>query len=116
TSSLRVRMLDQSDFGKQLKRLCTERGLSQAALAGDFLSTGYLSRLESGARPPTPRVVAVLAERLGVPASAFDGDEAAGSRLARLVAVAVSAGAAVAGPAPADDAGVDAIDFGDLSG
>jgi tetratricopeptide (TPR) repeat protein len=35
------------------------------------MSAAYLSRLESGARPPTQRAVTCLAERLGVPADAF---------------------------------------------
>ncbi|XIE81676.1 helix-turn-helix domain-containing protein [Streptomyces sp. SBR177] len=65
------RMLEQPIFGRRLRELRLERGLSQAALAGHEISTGYLSRLESGARPPTDRVVAYLAERLGVPASTF---------------------------------------------
>lgn len=64
-------MLEQPKFGQRLKALRVARGLSQAALAGDELSTGYLSRLESGARPPTERVLAHLVERLGVSATDF---------------------------------------------
>ncbi|MEU5910532.1 helix-turn-helix domain-containing protein [Micromonospora sp. NPDC047527] len=63
--------MDQPQFGQRLRALRLGRGLSQAALAGDYISTGYLSRLESGARQPTPRVVAYLAERLGVEEAAF---------------------------------------------
>lgn len=51
--------------------------MSQAQLAGDEISAGYLSRLESGARPPTPKIISYLAERLGVSPSAFDGPPAA---------------------------------------
>lgn len=46
--------------------------MSQAKLAGDRFSAGYLSRLESGARLPTPQIITYLAERLEVPQSAFD--------------------------------------------
>jgi transcriptional regulator with XRE-family HTH domain len=69
-------MLEQPRFGLRLRELRIERGLSQAALAGNELSTGYLSRLESGARPPTPRVVEFLARQLMVPVSAFDAPRA----------------------------------------
>ncbi|WP_309051959.1 helix-turn-helix transcriptional regulator, partial [Streptomyces sp.] len=48
-------MLEQPAFGRRLKRLRRERGISQATLAGGGMSTGYLSRLESGARNPTER-------------------------------------------------------------
>src|SRR5262245_57044478 len=65
-------MLEQPAFGNRLRALRLERGLSQAALAAGGLSTGYLSRLESGMRSPTKRVVDHVAERLGVPVSAFD--------------------------------------------
>ncbi|MFI5766885.1 helix-turn-helix domain-containing protein [Streptomyces sp. NPDC051563] len=64
-------MLEQPHFGQRLRALRVGRGLSQAALAGDAMSTGYLSRLESGARPPTAKSVDYLAERLDVPVSAF---------------------------------------------
>jgi transcriptional regulator with XRE-family HTH domain len=63
--------------------------MSQAQLAGDEVSAGYLSRLESGARPPTSKIVAYLAERLDVPPSAFDAppvaDEAPVADLVRAV-------------------------------
>ena len=59
-------MLEQPMFGRRLRQLRTERGLTLAALAGDGMSTGYLSRLESGARQPTERAVAHLAAQLGV--------------------------------------------------
>ncbi|GAA2264355.1 hypothetical protein GCM10010145_44510 [Streptomyces ruber] len=62
-------MLDQPHFGRRLRRLRLERGLSQAHVVGEGMSTGYLSRLESGERRPTERAVAYLAERLGVDVS-----------------------------------------------
>ncbi|MFF9090552.1 helix-turn-helix domain-containing protein [Streptomyces sp. NPDC014991] len=62
-------MPEQPHFGRRLKRLRLQRGLSQAELVGDGMSTGYLSRLESGERRPTERATAYLAERLGVDAS-----------------------------------------------
>jgi transcriptional regulator with XRE-family HTH domain len=82
-------MVEQPAFGRRLRELRTERGLSQAALVGDDMSTGYLSRLESGARQPTARAVAYLAERLGIDPSEFD-EPSIGS-VAEALALATSA-------------------------
>jgi len=71
-------MTSKSSFGSRLRFLRQQQGLSQAALAGDEISTGYLSRLESGARQPTERVISYLAQRLGVNRSAFDTTPASG--------------------------------------
>jgi transcriptional regulator with XRE-family HTH domain len=68
-----------------------ERGMSQAALAEGGMSTGYLSRLESGARPPTDRVIDHLTKRLGVPVSAFEEPQPQGTSLARTLAAVTSA-------------------------
>ncbi|MFD5511997.1 helix-turn-helix domain-containing protein [Streptomyces sp. NPDC127051] len=81
-------MLEQPLFGRRLKQLRTERGLSQASLAGEGMSTGYLSRLESGARQPTARAVEHLSAQLGVDASAFA--EAVTDSLTRSLAIAAS--------------------------
>ncbi|WP_406429898.1 helix-turn-helix domain-containing protein [Streptomyces sp. NBC_01589] len=75
-------MTDESSFGARLKALRLQRGLSQAALAGEEISTGYLSRLESGARQPTERVIAYLAKQLGVDRVAFEALPAAGAATA----------------------------------
>ncbi|WP_107121848.1 helix-turn-helix domain-containing protein [Streptomyces yokosukanensis] len=64
-------MLEQPHFGRQLRKLRTERGLSQVAVVGEGMSTGHLSRLESGERRPTARVVGYLARQLGVEESAL---------------------------------------------
>ncbi|MBT2383347.1 helix-turn-helix domain-containing protein [Streptomyces sp. ISL-11] len=87
-------MLEQPFFGRRLKTLRAERGLSQAKLAGDGMSTGYVSRLESAERQPTERAAAYLAERLGVPASVFDEPfrPSPGGSLAQALTIAASAG------------------------
>ncbi|MFI9782966.1 helix-turn-helix domain-containing protein [Kitasatospora sp. NPDC051984] len=64
-------MLAQPSFGRRLKQLRQQQGKSQAELTGPGMSAAYLSRLESGARPPTERAVALLAERLKVSVDAF---------------------------------------------
>jgi transcriptional regulator with XRE-family HTH domain len=83
-------MLEQPHFGRRLKRLRLARGLSQAGLVGEGMSTGYLSRLESGERRPTERAVSYLAGRLGVDASALTGP-ADGRPLTGVLAAVTSA-------------------------
>ncbi|MFF8675154.1 helix-turn-helix domain-containing protein [Streptomyces sp. NPDC015242] len=104
-------MLEQPHFGRRLKRLRLARGLSQAALVGDGMSTGYLSRLESGERRPTERAVSYLADRLGVDASALTGPSD-GRSLTGVLAAAASAPpgtdeTAALGRAVEEDAGAD---------
>ncbi|MFC9584337.1 helix-turn-helix domain-containing protein [Streptomyces yangpuensis] len=82
-------MTEEASFGANLRALRQKRGLSQAALAGKEISTGYLSRLESGARQPTERVITYLADRLGVDRSAFFTPDTSGS-LNAAVSVAAS--------------------------
>lgn len=84
-----VTILEQPLFGQRVRELRTGRGLSQAALAEPGMSTSYLSRLESGSRPPTPKAVAYLAERLDVPRSAFNS--ASSSAVTQLLARGISA-------------------------
>ncbi|ALU94398.1 hypothetical protein WQO_14170 [Streptomyces globisporus C-1027] len=83
-------MSEQPHFGRRLKQLRSERGLSQAALAGEGMSTGYVSRLESGARQPTARAAQHLASRLGIGVAAFEEESPADS-LAQALAIAASA-------------------------
>ncbi|MFF2363740.1 helix-turn-helix domain-containing protein [Streptomyces sp. NPDC058122] len=87
-------MLRQPAFGRRLRKLRQARDLSQTALAGDGMSTGYLSRLESGARQPTERAVAYLAERLGLQAADFE--EPAGGSLAHALSLVSSTGSEAA--------------------
>ncbi|MER6569556.1 helix-turn-helix domain-containing protein [Streptomyces sp. NPDC001093] len=87
-------MLQQPAFGSRLRKLRQARGLSQTALAGDGMSTGYLSRLESGARQPTERAVAYLAERLGLEVADFE--EPAGGSLANALSLVASTGSGAA--------------------
>lgn len=83
-------MLQQPAFGRRLRKLRLARGLSQSALAGDGMSTGYLSRLESGARQPTQRAVTHLADRLGLDIADFE--ETPGGSLAHALSLAASNG------------------------
>ncbi|WP_424868130.1 helix-turn-helix domain-containing protein [Streptomyces sp. SAI-229] len=83
-------VLQQPFFGRRLRALRVAQGLSQVQLAGAELSPAYLSRLESGARPPTERVVAHLCRKLQVPPSAFHVTE--GSPLVRALADVITVG------------------------
>lgn len=75
--------MSEESFGRRLRRLRTERGLSQTQLAGSDLSPSYVSLLESGKRTATRPVVERLAERLGCePRLLMDGvSEAAAAEL-----------------------------------
>ncbi|WP_049560481.1 helix-turn-helix domain-containing protein [Nonomuraea sp. SBT364] len=81
-------MLEQPVFGRRLRQLRTERGLTLAALAGEGMSQGYLSRLESGARQPTERAVAHLAAQLGI--SPAELTETTATSLARTLTLATA--------------------------
>lgn len=54
-------------IGTRVRELRTAKGLSQQALAGEGLSPGYISLIESGKRAPSRAAAQRLAERLGVP-------------------------------------------------
>lgn len=56
----------QPEFGARLREQRVRKGLSQADLCSDGLSTSYISLLESGRRQASPKVVQALASRLGV--------------------------------------------------
>ena len=57
--------VDASMLGARIRRLRVAKGLTQSDIAGETFSAGYVSRIESGVRRPTPKVLAELAERLG---------------------------------------------------
>lgn len=50
--------------GRRIHRLRQQLGLSQEQLAGPELSASYVSRIESGSRQPTQRILELLAPRL----------------------------------------------------
>lgn len=53
-------------IGVRLRRLRTERGLSQRELAGPGVSYAYISRIEAGTRRPSVKALRTLARKLGV--------------------------------------------------
>ncbi len=56
-----------NEFGRELRRLRREQGLSQARLAElAGVTASYLSQLETGERNPTPMVIRRLSPHLNV--------------------------------------------------
>ena len=53
-------------IGVRLRRLRSERGLSQRELAGPGVSYAYISRIEAGTRRPSVKALRTLARKLGV--------------------------------------------------
>ncbi|GHC75173.1 hypothetical protein GCM10010349_54190 [Streptomyces flavofungini] len=64
-------MIEQPAFGRRLRLLRVQRGLSQTELAGDEVSASYVSRVESGRRSPNELIAAFFARRLDVPLDAL---------------------------------------------
>jgi tetratricopeptide (TPR) repeat protein len=83
-----------SGLGDRVRAARRELGLSQAQLAGEELTKGFISQLESGQVRPSIRSLQLIAARLGKPLDYFIGDEslAVGKRVAfhRLAAEAAS--------------------------
>ena len=73
-----------STLGERVRAARKELGLSQAQLAGDELTKGFISQLESGLVRPSIRSLQVIATRLAKPLDYFLGDEplATGKRVA----------------------------------
>src|SRR5687768_16807810 len=68
------RQITQPELGRRLRRLRTERGMSQRDLAVGSVNQSYISLLEKGARVPTLEVVLQLAKVLDVPLHALVDD------------------------------------------
>src|SRR5437763_12089464 len=91
-------------IGQRLRRLRTERRLSQRELSSPGVSYAYISRIEAGTRQPSVKALRMLARKLGVSAEYLEtGSElAAGEegelRLADFVLeLGLGGGAAAAG-------------------
>jgi transcriptional regulator with XRE-family HTH domain len=66
-------------FGKKLRTLREDAGMSQAALAKQAgITREYLNRLEAGQHDPTLGLVQRLARVLGVTWTAFDAGKGGG--------------------------------------
>lgn len=54
------------EVGRRLRAARVAKGLTQSDVAGDGVSVAYISRIESGHRRPTPKLLATLAHKLDV--------------------------------------------------
>ena len=61
-----LRDVDPVALGQRLRAARESKGLTQSQVAGDEISVGYVSRIESGQRRPNARVLAELSGRLDV--------------------------------------------------
>ncbi|MCY7396466.1 MAG: helix-turn-helix domain-containing protein [Nocardioides sp.] len=61
-----ARAVDPAVLGARVRDARVRLGLTQGQLAGDEMSTAYVSRIESGQRRPDPVLLDALATRLGV--------------------------------------------------
>jgi transcriptional regulator with XRE-family HTH domain len=66
-----------ADFARRLRALRQAKGITQRELAGDTLSTSYVSLLEAGRRSPGPEALRLLADRLGCSVDELTGDTGA---------------------------------------
>ncbi|MET1059930.1 MAG: helix-turn-helix domain-containing protein [Nocardioides sp.] len=57
---------DPAELGRRLKAVRLTKGMTQSDVAGDAMSVAYLSRMESGQRRPTAKVLVEIAQRLEV--------------------------------------------------
>lgn len=60
------RTIDLTTLGQRIRSARLRGGLTQAQVAGDALSVGYVSRIESGQRRPDPHLLETIAGSLGV--------------------------------------------------
>lgn len=65
------------DIGKKIKKLRTEKLMTQSELTGEEITRNMLSRIENGAALPSLGTIVYLAQKLGVPAGYLlsEGDE-----------------------------------------
>jgi transcriptional regulator with XRE-family HTH domain len=62
-----LKTIDPAQLGNRIRAARVARGWTQTQLAGDDISVGYVSRIESGQRRPNGSTLDDLATRLGVP-------------------------------------------------
>ncbi|MFC6342743.1 helix-turn-helix domain-containing protein [Nocardioides hankookensis] len=60
------RTIDPTVLGDRLRAARQRAGITQARVAGDTMSVGYVSRIETGQRRPDPDMLARLTGVLGV--------------------------------------------------
>ncbi|MER7402467.1 helix-turn-helix domain-containing protein [Streptomyces sp. NPDC000070] len=59
-------IIQQPEFGRRVREIRRARGLPQAELTSETVSTSYVSLVESGRRTPSVKAARAIAERLGL--------------------------------------------------
>lgn len=59
-------VLEEETVGQRVRRLRLERGLTQKAVAGSRVTSGYVSRIEHGDRRPSVAALRAMARALDV--------------------------------------------------
>ncbi|HET7066601.1 MAG TPA: helix-turn-helix transcriptional regulator [Nocardioides sp.] len=62
-----LKEIDPAELGQRIRAARVAKGWNQTQLAGQEISVGYVSRIESGQRRPNAATLETLAARLGVP-------------------------------------------------
>jgi transcriptional regulator with XRE-family HTH domain/Tfp pilus assembly protein PilF len=62
-----LKEIDPAQLGDRLRSARVAKGWTQTQLAGEHISVGYVSRIESGHRRPNAAVLEDMSARLGVP-------------------------------------------------
>lgn len=62
-----LKEIDPAELGQRIRAARVAKGWTQTHLAGEDISVGYVSRIESGQRRPNAQTLEDLASRLGVP-------------------------------------------------
>jgi len=65
---------DPTELGRRLRAVRLAKGMTQADVAGGAMSVAYLSRMETGQRRPTARVLVEIAHRLDTPVEELLGE------------------------------------------
>lgn len=60
--------MNEETIGQRLRRLRTDRGMSQRELSSPGVSYAYISRIEAGTRQPSVKALRKLARKLGISA------------------------------------------------
>lgn len=76
----RLRTIDSAELGARVRQARVDRGLTQTELAGDDISVGYVSRIETGDRRPKFEVLLTLAARLDTDVEQLLADPSAQER------------------------------------
>lgn len=66
--------MKQNILGKKIRELRLQKGMTQAALAGDTVTRNMLSQIENGVAQPSVATIIDIAERLEVPTEYFFSD------------------------------------------